>query len=115
MGFRLLKQWEGPDFRGWTLMHPSGVVVTAIAHDQGAPGAFDERRVGLDHVAFHVGDLATLELWSAHLDALAVRHSGVQDVHGARGGPLIVLRDPDNIQLELTAGWAAAARPPIPG
>jgi glyoxylase I family protein len=34
------------------------------------------------------------------LDALDVPHSGVQE---ERGGPLIVLRDPDNIQLEL---WA---------
>jgi hypothetical protein len=42
---------------------------------------------------------------SGRLDALGVTHSGVQDVQGDRGGPLIVLRDPDNIQIELTAGW----------
>ncbi len=105
MGFRLLAKFEQPDHRGWTMLHPSGVAVTAISHDQGEAGTFDERRVGLDHLAFHVGDLATLELWAAHLDALGVHHSGVQDLHGQHGGPLIVLRDPDNIQLELTAGW----------
>ena len=52
-----------------------------------------------------MSDLAALEAWAKRLDALGVTHSGVQDVQGDRGGPLIVLRDPDNIQIELTAGW----------
>jgi hypothetical protein len=34
-----------------------------------------------------------------------VQHSGVQDVRGQRAGPFIVLRDPDNIQIELAACW----------
>ena len=62
---------------------------------------FDERRVGLDHVAFRVADLPELDAWVAHLDAIGVSHSGVKDIEGHRGGPLIVLRDPDRIQLEL--------------
>jgi glyoxylase I family protein len=105
MGFQLLAKWEQPGYRGWTMVHPSGLGVTAVTHDEGDAGAFDERRVGLDHVAFRVSDLAALEAWEERLDALGVTHSGVQDVHGQRGGPLIVLRDPDNIQIELTAGW----------
>jgi glyoxylase I family protein len=56
-----------------------------------------------------VGDLATLDAWAQHLDALGMTHSGVQDLNGKRGGPLIVLRDPDNIQIELTPGW----QPPV--
>jgi hypothetical protein len=43
------------------------------------------------------------------LDSLGVTHSGVQDIQD-RGGPLIVLRDPDNIQVELTAGWQLSQR-----
>jgi catechol 2,3-dioxygenase-like lactoylglutathione lyase family enzyme len=74
-------------------------------HAGGDASAFDERRVGLDQVAFRVSDLGALEAWAKRLDALGVAHSGVQDVQGDRGGPLIVLRDPDNIQIELTAGW----------
>jgi len=52
-----------------------------------------------------VSDLAALESWANRLDALGVTHSGVHDVQGDRGGPLIVLRDPNNIQIDLTAGW----------
>jgi glyoxylase I family protein len=44
------------------------------------------------------------------LDSLGVMHSGVQNIQGNRGGPLIVLRDPDNIQVELTAGWHLSQR-----
>jgi len=105
MGFQLLAKSEWPGFSAWTMIHPSGLAVTAIAHDNVDSGAFDERRVGLDHVAFRIGDLATLTAWREHLDALGVAHSGIQDAAGKRGGPLIVLRDPDNIQIELTAGW----------
>ncbi len=105
LGFKLLSKWDEPDYSGWTMAHPCGLVVTAVTHTEGDASAFDERNVGLDHVAFRVGDPAALEAWADRLDALGVTHSGVQDVQGDRGGPLIVLRDPDNIQIELTAGW----------
>ena len=105
MGFQLFAKSEGPSFTGWTLVHPSGLLVTAIAHDDCDGERFDERRIGLDHVAFRVGDLPTLKAWTEHLDDLGVTHSGVQDSDGERDDPLIVVRDPDNIQIELTAGW----------
>jgi glyoxylase I family protein len=105
MGFKLLAEWGHAGFRAWTMAHPCGLVVTAVMHAGGDASAFDERRVGLDHVAFRVSDLGALEAWANRLDALGVTHSGIQDVQGDRGGPLIVLRDPDNIQIELTAGW----------
>jgi hypothetical protein len=41
-----------------------------------------------------------LEEWVGHLDALGVKHSAIQE---ELGGPLVVFRDPDNIQLELHA------------
>ena len=105
LGFELLAKWQQPAYRGWTMLHPSGLAVTLIEHDASGPEKFDERRIGLDHVAFGVSDLSTLEAWEARLDAFGVTHSGIQDHDGQRGGPLIVVRDPDNIQLELTAGW----------
>jgi len=83
-----------------------GTLIGLHQHQTPAPsGDFSEYRVGLDHLAFHVRDNPALEAWAAHLDALGVEHSGIQDPERTTGGPLIVLRDPDNIQLELTAGW----------
>ena len=64
----------------------------------GSQDAADELRAGLDHYALHVPELADLDEWAAHLDALEVPHSGIKRTdYAAR----ITLRDPDNIQLEL--------------
>lgn len=62
--------------------------------------AFDENRVGLDHIAFTVSSKADLDAAATHLDDLGVAHEGVKDI-----GPAYILefRDPDNIALELTA------------
>jgi catechol 2,3-dioxygenase-like lactoylglutathione lyase family enzyme len=62
--------------------------------------AFDERRPGLDHVAFGVGTRAELEAWAEHLESLGVAHGGVIDAHYGSG---LSFRDPDNIALELFA------------
>jgi hypothetical protein len=43
---------------------------------------------------------STVEEWAAHLDRLGIPHSGIKDENG---GPLLTLRDPDDIQLELHA------------
>jgi catechol-2,3-dioxygenase len=65
-----------------------------------AAGGFDERRPGLDHVAFGVGDRADLEKWARRLDELDVAHGGVVDAHYGSG---LSFRDPDGIALELFA------------
>jgi glyoxylase I family protein len=91
---------EGPDMRRWSVMHPCGAAVIMVTHSNPSSERFDERSVGLDHFALHVPDRAALEAWAKHLDGLGVAHSGVQEENG---GPLIVFRDPDNIQLELYA------------
>ena len=51
-------------------------------------------------MALAVSNRETLEQWVQHLDRLGVRHSGIKEENG---GPLVTLRDPDNIQIEL---WA---------
>ena len=98
MGFTVVSRWRGDSFDVITLMHPSGLVVSVMTHDVPGSGAFDERRVGLDHIAFQVGDRDELQRWVAHLEAKGVAQSGIADMSY---GPTLVFRDPDNIQLEL--------------
>jgi glyoxylase I family protein len=62
--------------------------------------AFDERRPGLDHIAFGCADRAELEKWQARLDELGVPHGGIKDAGYGSG---LSFRDPDNIALELFA------------
>jgi glyoxylase I family protein len=98
MGFKLVAKQERPGLRVWNLFHPSFVPIGLVGHDALSSDRFDERAVGLDHLALRVPNRAALEAWAKHLDDLGVAHSGVQEENG---GPLIVFRDPDNIQLEL--------------
>ncbi|MCV7347607.1 VOC family protein [Mycolicibacterium rhodesiae] len=63
-------------------------------------GAFDEDRVGLDHLAFVLPDLDAIEQAAAHLDSLGIEHEPVKDIGVAY---ILEFRDPDNIALELTA------------
>jgi catechol 2,3-dioxygenase-like lactoylglutathione lyase family enzyme len=62
--------------------------------------AFDERRPGLDHVAFGCASRAEPEAWASRLDELGITHGGVVDAHYGSG---LSFRDPDNIALELFA------------
>jgi catechol-2,3-dioxygenase len=59
---------------------------------------FDERRPGLDHIAFVCGNRADLEAWEKRLDELGVAHGGIVDANYGSG---LSFRDPDNIALEL--------------
>jgi len=72
-------------------------------HQESLDGPFDERRPGLDHMAWGVASRRELERWAQWLDELRVDHSGITDVTGQRSYSVIVFRDPDNIQLELIA------------
>jgi glyoxylase I family protein len=81
------------------LVEPSsGVVMGFEQHDANPGTAFDERRVGLDHLSFDVESREQLDAWRARLDELGVPHSGItEEDHW----DVLVLRDPDNIQLEF--------------
>jgi glyoxylase I family protein len=61
---------------------------------------FDERRPGLDHIAFGCANRAELEEWAQRLDELGVKHGGIVDASYGSG---LSFRDPDNIALELFA------------
>ena len=68
---------------------------------QGSQGVFDETRVGLDHLAFAVADRDELDRWATRLATLSVVHSPIAPDNSIPGASVLVLRDPDNIQLEL--------------
>ncbi len=61
---------------------------------------FDERRTGLDHLAFGCRDRSELEQWEQRLDELGVKHGGIVDASYGSG---LSFRDPDNLPLEFFA------------
>jgi catechol-2,3-dioxygenase len=61
---------------------------------------FDERRTGLDHLAFGCADRSELEQWEVRLDKLGVAHGGIIDAPYGSG---LSFRDPDNLPLEFFA------------
>ena len=69
--------------------------------------AFSENRVGLDHVSFAVDDLQALEEAAAYFDEAGVDHGEVRDLGEGFAIYVMAFRDPDNIQLELTAPYPA--------
>jgi glyoxylase I family protein len=81
----------------------TGELIGLHQHDGSDPDRFDERRSGLDHLAWGVPSRADLDRWASWLDQLGIGHSGITEVGGSRPYSLIVFRDPDNIQLELIA------------
>ncbi len=61
---------------------------------------FDERRIGLDHLAFACDSRGDLEAWEVRLEELGIAHGGIAD---AAYGSGLSVRDPDNIALEFFA------------
>ena len=85
------------------LNRPGTPIFIGLDHHAAGDGSvFDERRTGLDHVAIGVTERAELDSWVDHLDALGVAHSDVNDVTEPFPFATLIVRDPDNIQLELT-------------
>ena len=99
-GFTLVNTRDTPNFRLRSVIHPCGFFIGFMSHTNPTSDRFDERAVGLDHLALRVPDRASLESWTQHFDRLGIEHSGVLE---EQAGPVVVFRDPDNIQLEL---WA---------
>jgi catechol 2,3-dioxygenase-like lactoylglutathione lyase family enzyme len=78
----------------------ASVVISCVTHDDGDSDAFDERRVGLDHLALDVDGIDALHTWETTLDASNVVRSPI--VESPFGWHLNV-RAPDNIAVELLA------------
>ncbi|WP_416972184.1 VOC family protein [Streptomyces sp. 4F14] len=84
------------------LAEPRSGVVIALHTNTGNRGeSFDEVRTGLDHLAFTVASSEELQAWAAWLDELGIEHTGVRHITDPSPISTLVLRDPDNIQLEF--------------
>jgi len=101
LGFKFVTE-SGPNY-----LLSNGAVILALgqapdAHKALADDRFDENRVGLDHVSFNVGSRDELEQAAQALDTRRIPHGEIEDL-GGLGISVLAFRDPDNIQLELTA------------
>ena len=114
LGFETDTEIEGNGFRRTRLRaRGSGLTLTLTAHDQQSGEPFDERRAGVDHIAFNVGSAEAVQELKGRFEELGVVHSDVKQA--ASGSAMITLRDPDNIQREVFGGTfdpdIAAGRP----
>ena len=67
---------------------------------------FDEARIGLDHLSFQVANRDELERAVQILDERGVPHGEITDLGAGFGLYILAFRDPDNIQLELSAAYS---------
>ena len=90
-----------PDMHHTVYLLGDGTLIGLHQHGTAAPPeAFDEFRVGLDHVAFGCADRDELEKWALRLDELGIARGRIKD---ATYGSGVSFRDPDGIALEFFA------------
>jgi glyoxylase I family protein len=84
------------------------LLIVLHRHDATTGELFQETRPGLDHIGLVVATRDDLVAWQSHLEALGVTRAEAADrpltqapIADEAYGSVLVLRDPDNIQLEL--------------
>jgi|EndMetStandDraft_3_1072993.scaffolds.fasta_scaffold431236_2 glyoxylase I family protein len=81
------------------LAHPaSGCVVGLREYADGSGDSFQELRTGLDHLAFGVTSVEELAAWEAELTTRGIAFTPATETPI---GTVVVLRDPDEVQLEF--------------
>jgi catechol 2,3-dioxygenase-like lactoylglutathione lyase family enzyme len=83
----------------------AGISIALVEHPGNAGEPFDEFRSGLDHLSFAVRDRASLDAFARRASTRG--HPDVAIVE-SKDVAVIVLRDPDNIQIELCSGLASS-------
>jgi catechol 2,3-dioxygenase-like lactoylglutathione lyase family enzyme len=107
-GLERVHSERGDHSESVSLRDPATEFVISLRHHFGSGSArFDETRTGLDHVSFGVLDRRGLDEWEERLRDLRIEHSPVTETEF---GWMLVLRDPDHIQLELFCRRRAALR-----
>jgi len=79
-----------------------------LAYAPSPPGSdrFSEDRVRLDHLSLGVGSRDDLEAAVRLLDERGAPHGDIKDLGPDVGLYILEFRDPDNIQLELSAPYS---------
>ena len=104
-GMRPLLQSDDENVRIRVLAHSdSGLIIGLREYADHDDGVFSEFRTGLDHIAFAVSSRDELETWQ---DRLAEKGIPFSPIAESPIGTMVVLHDPDNIQLEL---WLPAGQ-----
>ena len=85
------------------------LIIVLHRHDANDGNEFRETATGLDHVGLRVSRRADLVAWQTHLEARGVESRAVADAPSTQSpiadepyASVLVFRDPDNIQLELS-------------
>lgn len=104
LGFQVALEY-GPK-----LLLSNGHMILAVAPapnpDRAISGdRFDENRVGLDHLSFSVGSRDDLEAAARLFEEHNVPHGEIEDLGAGLRLYVLAFRDPDNIQLELSASY----------
>jgi glyoxylase I family protein len=95
----VLDEDTGP-FRHVVWSVSGGLVAINAFPDLNSSEPFDERRPGLDHLAFACSSRSELEAWERRLNEWDIPNGGVVDASYAS---VLSFRDPDNIALEFFA------------
>jgi catechol 2,3-dioxygenase-like lactoylglutathione lyase family enzyme len=97
------------DFGPKALLHNGSVLLALNPPPDSAQALpadrFSESRIGLDHLSLSVGSLADLQAANALFDARGITHGEIKPLEPF-GIAVLAFRDPDNIQVELTAPLA---------
>ena len=107
LGLRKVKEIPDDGTAGAKVLYalPDGRLLGLVQHQTNPGQPFDEVHTGLDHLALSV-PVDELPDWQHRLDQAGVEHS--PPAPSAFGDPLIVLRDPDRIQVQIYGVTAGA-------
>jgi catechol-2,3-dioxygenase len=83
---------------GLVIFVDAQVVIACVTHEAGDRGAFDERRVGLDHLAFQIDTVEELQAWAARCAELGVPSAPIVE---SPFGSHLNIRGPEHLAVEL--------------
>jgi catechol 2,3-dioxygenase-like lactoylglutathione lyase family enzyme len=89
---------------GPRVLMSNGSMILALAPASNSTDRFDENRVGLDHLSFTVTNRDELKRAVQLCDDKGVRHGDITNLSDFKID-VLMLRDPDDIQIELTAPY----------
>ena len=93
----LVPPFENDHYRE-TILTTGSVGLCLQQHFDNAGDEFSEHRTGLDHLSFRIDTQDEYDAWLKHL---AEQDVPFWEEDGGNFGPMVVFRDPDNVQLEL--------------